>query len=152
MLITNNTHYVFDTECIQEVDNFKINIDIFTNLTECLDTIQQDLLPKSIVIPKYIQDVPNLKVFTALFDSSGTILLIHKHILLTNVKPMKTKNQIFTTLADEFQSNTQVLLQDIVLPEFKHTAYINSQACQVFYWSLFIQHYSWARFLTKSTV
>ena len=29
-LIKNSTHYVFDTECIQEVDNFTINIDIFT--------------------------------------------------------------------------------------------------------------------------
>ena len=72
-LIKNSTHYVFDTECIQEVDNFTINIDIFTTRTECLNTIQQDLLPISIVIPKYIQDVPNQMVFTALFDSGGTI-------------------------------------------------------------------------------
>ena len=83
----NNTFYVFDTECIQEVDNFQIYIDIFTNQTECLNTSQQDLLPISILIPKYIQNVPNHKVLIALFDSGGTISLIHKHMLLTEVTP-----------------------------------------------------------------
>ena len=73
----NNMFYAFDTECIQEVDNFQIYIDIFTNQTECLNTIQQDLLPISILIPKYIQNVPNHKVLIALFDSGGTISLIH---------------------------------------------------------------------------
>ena len=35
-------------------------------------------------------------------------------------------------LAGEFQSNHQVLLDKIVLSEFKHTAYIDNQQCQVF--------------------
>ena len=130
-LIKNYTYYVFDTECIQEVDKFTINIDIFTTQTECLNTIQQDLLPISIMIPKYTQDVTNQKVFTALFDSGGTISLIHEHVLMTNIKTIITKNLTFTTLAGKFQSNRQVLLQDIILPEFKRTAYMNSQACQV---------------------
>ena len=88
MLIKNNTYYVFDSECIQEVDNVTINIDIFTYQTECLNTIQQDLMPISLVIPEYKQDFPNQKVFTALFDSGGTISLIHESVLMTNVKPM----------------------------------------------------------------
>ena len=128
----NNMFYAFDTECIQEVDNFQIYIDIFTNQTECLNTIQQDLLPISLLIPKYIQNVPNHKVLIALFDSGGTITLIHERVLMTGVTPFISTNQIFTTLAGEFQSNRQVLLQDIVLPEFKGTAYIQSHACQVF--------------------
>ena len=49
--------YAFDTESIQEVDNFQINIDVFTNQTECLNTIQQDLLPISLLIPKYSQSL-----------------------------------------------------------------------------------------------
>jgi hypothetical protein len=68
----------------------------------------------------------------ALFDSGGTITLIHERVLMTGVTPFISTNQIFTTLAGEFQSNKQVLLQDIVLPEFKRTAYIQSHACQVF--------------------
>jgi hypothetical protein len=40
--------------------------------------------------------------------------------------------QNFTILAGEFQSNCQVLLEEIVLPEFKRAAYIDSQQCQVF--------------------
>ena len=79
--------YVFDTECIQEVDNLQIYIDIFTNQTECLNTIQQDLLPISILIPKRIQNIPNHKVLTALFGSVGAITLIHKHMLLKEVTP-----------------------------------------------------------------
>ena len=51
---------------------------------------------------------------------------------MTNINPIATQNQTFTTLAGKFLSNRQVLLQDIVLPEFKRTAYVNSQACQVF--------------------
>ena len=128
----NNTFYAFDTECIQEVDNLQVYIDIFTNQTECLNTIQQDLLPISILIPKRIQNIPNHKVLIALFDNGGTITLIHEHVLMTRDTPFISTNQIFTTLAGEFQSNKQVLLQDIVLPEFKRTAYIQSHACQVF--------------------
>ena len=107
---------MFDTECIQEVDNFQINIDIFTNETKRLHTIQHDLLPISILVQKCIPNVPNHKVMTALFDSGGTISLIHEHMLSTEDTPSISVNQIFTTLAGGFQSNRQVLLQDIVLP------------------------------------
>ena len=130
----NNSIYVFDTECIQEVDNFKIFIDIYTNQTECLNTtIQQDLLPISILIPKYIQNIPNHKVLTtALFDSGGTVSLICERVLIPDVKPSIGTNQTITTLAGEFQSNRQVLLQNIVLPEFKRTACIDNHTCQIF--------------------
>ena len=97
-----------------------------------MDTIKQDLLPISLLIPKYIQNIPNHKVLMALFDSGGTITLIHKRVLLTEVTPSISTNQIFTTLAGGFQSNKQVLLQDIVLPEFNCTANVQSHACQVF--------------------
>ena len=53
-------------------------------------------------------------------------------MLSTEVTPSISTNQILTTLAGEFQSNRQVQLQDIVLPEFKRTAYIINHTCQVF--------------------
>jgi hypothetical protein len=40
--------------------------------------------------------------------------------------------QNITTLACEFQSNPQVFLEEIVLPDFKCTECIDSQQCQVF--------------------
>ena len=46
--------------------------------------------------------------------------------------PLNRPMQNFTTLAGEFQSNRQVSLEEIVLPEFKRMAYIDSQQCQVF--------------------
>ena len=90
------------------------------------------MLPISIFIPKFIQDIPNHKVLTALFDSGGTVSLIHERILSPNVKPSIGTNQIFTTLAGQFQSNRYVRLQNIVLPEFKRTAYIDNHDCQIF--------------------
>ena len=96
---------MFDTESIRGVDNFQMYTDIFTNETKYLHTIQHDLLPISILVPKYIQNVPNNKVMTALVDSSGTISLIHECMLLTEVTLSISVNQIFTTLAGEFQSN-----------------------------------------------
>jgi hypothetical protein len=53
-------------------------------------------------------------------------------VLWTEITQWISTNQIFTTLAGEFQSNRQVLQQDIVLPEFKCTAYIIHHTCQVF--------------------
>ena len=50
-------------------------------------------------------NVPNHKVMTALFDSGSTNYLIHKRMLLTEVTLSISVNQIFTTLAGEFQSN-----------------------------------------------
>ena len=128
----NNAFHAFDTECIQEVDNLHIYIDTFTTKDVDTSIIQQDLLPVSIIIPKYIQNIPNRKVFIALFDSGGTITLVHERILLTEVKPFINNKQTVTTLAGEFQSNRQVVLQDIVLPEFKGMAYIDNHTCQVF--------------------
>ena len=98
-----------------------------------ITTIQQDLLPISIIVPKYIPNIPNHKIITtALFDSGGTVSLIHERVLIPDVKPSIGTNQIFTTLAGQFQSNRQVQLQNIVLPEFKRTAYINNHICQIF--------------------
>ena len=61
-----------------------------------------------------------------LFDSGGTITSIHERVLLTEVTQWIGTNQIFTTLAGEFQSNRQDLLEEIVLPECKATKVVNS--------------------------
>ena len=61
----------------------------------------------------------------------GTISIIHACSISTEVIPTIGNNQIFTRLAGRFHSNQQVLLQEI-LPEFKCTAYIDKQTCQVF--------------------
>ena len=53
-------------------------------------------------------------------------------MLLPKIVPFIGPTQNFTTLTGEFQSNWQVLLKGIVLPELNHTSYIDSQQCQVF--------------------
>ena len=64
--------------------------------------------------------------------TGGTISIIHKQVFLTEVKPIINRTSNFTTLAGDFQSNRQVLLQDIALPEFKCMAYIKDLICQIF--------------------
>ena len=49
-----------------------------------------------------------------------------------DIQSIVSRTQIFTTLAGDFQSNRHVLLQDIVLPEFKRTADIKDHVCQIF--------------------
>jgi hypothetical protein len=89
------------------------------------------LLPISLLIPRDIQNVHNCHVLMALIESGGTISLIHKHVLLTEVTSLISTNQMFTTLAGEFHSDRQVLLQDTVLLEYIHTACVESHTCQV---------------------
>jgi hypothetical protein len=55
-----NTFYAFDTMYIHEGDNFQIYIHILNNQHTHMNTIQQDLLPVSQLIPKYTQLIPNL--------------------------------------------------------------------------------------------
>ena len=62
----------------------------------------------------------------------GTISILHKQVLLSEVKPIISRTQNFTRLAGDFQSNRQVFLQDIVLPEFKCRAYIKDHIFQLF--------------------
>ena len=90
------------------------------------------MLTISIVIPKYKQNIPNHKILAALFDSGGIVSLIHACILLPDDKPSIGTKQIFTTIAGQFQSQWQVLLQNKVLTEFKCTAYIDNHTCQIF--------------------
>ena len=101
----NNVFHVFDTECIQEVGNFHIYIDTLTTKDVDTSIIQQDLLPLSIIIPKYIRNIPNQKVSIALFYSGGTITLVHQRVFLTDVTLSINRNETFTTIAGEFQSN-----------------------------------------------
>ena len=53
-------------------------------------------------------------------------------MLLTEVKPIISRTQNFITLAGHFQSNQEVLLQDIVLSELKHMAYFKNLTCQIY--------------------
>ena len=96
------TFYASDIMYIHEVDNFQIYSNVLNYQHIYMNTIQQDLLPVSLLIPKYIQSIPNHKVLTALFDSGGTISLIHKCVLLPDMVPLIGPIQNFTTLAGEF--------------------------------------------------
>ena len=47
------TFYAFDTMHIHELDNFQIHINVLNNQHSYVNTSQQDLLPVSLLIPKY---------------------------------------------------------------------------------------------------
>ena len=50
----NITFYAFDTLYVHEVDNFQIYINKLNNQYTDVNIIQQDLLPISLLVPKYI--------------------------------------------------------------------------------------------------
>ena len=79
----------------------------------------QDLLPVSILIPQFIQFTENTIALRALFDSGGTVTLVHARVLTNSVIPTQSNTQTFTTIAGQFESKQRVLFQNIVLPEFK---------------------------------
>jgi hypothetical protein len=122
-LILNVSKKLITSEYILICLQMKLNVYIQVSKICCL---------YQYLILKYIQNIPNHNILTALFDSGGTISLIHEGVLLTEVTPLISTNQIFTTLAGEFQSDRQVHLQEIILPEFECTAYIMNHTCQVF--------------------
>ena len=93
----------------------------------------QDLLPVSILIPQFIQFTENTVALRALFDTGGTVTLVHAQALTNSVIPTQSNTQTFTTIAGQFESKQHVLFQNIVLPEFKQTAKIDSHSCQVFH-------------------
>ena len=51
---------------------------------------------------KYIQSIPNHEVLMALFNSGGTISLMHKCVLLLEMVSLIGPIQNFTTQAGEF--------------------------------------------------
>jgi hypothetical protein len=50
-----NTFHVFDSACIHKVDSFQVHIDLSKIQSKDLHKFQQDLLPDSLFIPKYLK-------------------------------------------------------------------------------------------------
>ena len=58
---------------------------------------------------------------------------MHARVLTNGVVPTQSNIQTFTTTTGQFESKQFVLFQNIVLPELKCTAKIDSHSCQVFH-------------------
>ena len=83
-------------------DNFHISVYIKNITFETSILLTQGLLPASILIPQFIQLTENTIVIRALFDSGGTVTLVHAHVLTTGVVPTQSNKQTFTTIARLF--------------------------------------------------
>ena len=113
-------------------DNFHVSVYMENNSFESSTPLMQDLLPVSILIPQFIQFTENTVALRALFESGGTVTLVHAQVLTNSVIPTQSNTQTFTTIARQFELKQRVLFQNIVLPEFKLTAKIDSHSCQIF--------------------
>ena len=58
-------------------DNFHISVHVESNSFESSIPLMQDLLPVSILIPQFIQFTENTVALRTLFDSGGTVTLVH---------------------------------------------------------------------------
>ena len=68
-------------------DNFHISVYMENNSFESSIPLMQDLLPVSILIPQFIQFTENMVALRALFDSGGTVTLVHARVLTNSVIP-----------------------------------------------------------------
>ena len=66
-------------------DNFHISIYMENNSFESSILLMQDLLPVSILIPQLIQFTENTVALRALFDSGGTVTLVHARVLTVRI-------------------------------------------------------------------
>ena len=58
-------------------DNFHTSVYVENTSFESSTPLMQDLLPVSILIPQFIQFTENTVALRALFDSGGTVTLVH---------------------------------------------------------------------------
>ena len=77
-----------DNDLVQE--NFYISIHMENNSFESSILFMQDLLPVSILIPQFRQFTENMVALRALFDSGGTVTLVHARVLTNSVIPTQS--------------------------------------------------------------
>ena len=86
------------------------------NSFESSTLLMQDLLPVSILIPQFIQFTENTVALRALFDTGGTVTLVHAQALTNSVIPTQSNTQTFTTITKQFESKQRVQLKKNYTP------------------------------------
>ena len=97
-------------------DNFHNSVYMENNSFETSILLMQDLLPVSILIPQFIQFTENTVALRALFDSGGTVTLVHAQVLTNNVISTQSNTQTFTTITKQFESKQRVQLKKNYTP------------------------------------
>ena len=90
------------------------------------------VVPGTIMIAKWIQGVESKRLLHVLFDSGGLHTLIHKRALPKGAHPTAGGQLILKTASGVLKTNQEVILKDIMLPEFDRTKRIDQQKASVF--------------------
>ena len=72
------------------------------------------------------------KILQVLFDSGGSLSLIHERVMPQGISLSNETSQLIHTIAGISSSHASVILHDLILPEFNRSACILQQKCQVF--------------------
>ena len=72
------------------------------------------------------------KILQLLFDSGGSLSLIHERVMPQGISLSNETSQLIHTIAGTYSSHASVMLYDLILPEFNRSAHILQQKCQVF--------------------
>ena len=87
----------------------------------------------SLLAPRLVDDIPMHKILQVLFDSGGSLSLIHERVMPQGISLSNKTFQLKHTIAGTYSSHaTSVILCDLILPEFDRSAHILQQKCQVF--------------------
>jgi len=89
-------------------------------------SVDEDLVPSSLLIAKSVQDLPFAKPLKVLFDTGSDISFINTSCLPQGTKPrILNEERHGLTAAGTFSSARLVTLKEILLPEFSRTKCID---------------------------
>lgn len=95
--------------------------------------VKKDLLPLSFGVAKKIQGVRFGTPLTLLLDSGSTTTWISKKCLPPGIQGQTVNKVTGSTLAGDFSSSEEILLEDFVLPDFHSKKFLPKLPARVFH-------------------
>ena len=117
-----------DTTHLIQQDNHTIP----TSTTYNHNHTHPDLIPFSSIIPDTVQNVRFQHPLLVLFDSGSTTSWFNRKTLPTGVHGTTVESITGSTIVGTFNSNQQVHLTNLVLPEFQCNHFIPDLNCCIF--------------------
>ena len=80
-----------------------------------------------------MDNIPIHQILRVLFDSGGSLSLIHERVMPQGISLSDETSQLIHTIAVTYSSHaSSVMLYDLILPDFIQSVQIFQQKCQVF--------------------
>ena len=115
--VTRDMYKCIDRHDILHTYQGPIPVSCFTS-TDILTSI--DLIPMSLSAPRLVDAMPMHNILRVLFDSEGSLSLIHERVMPQGISLSNETSQLIHTMsiAGSYSSHASVILHDIILTEF----------------------------------